>query len=258
MACVVCRAYRDGDLTQVGEKGISLSGGQKQRISIARAMYYHAPITLLDDSLSALDAHVGHKVFRKVIGPGGALQRRGVGAYSGSTTRGGEGEEGEEGEEGLMGTRVLVTHAEWVLGECDMVVRVEGGKVVSIRPGSEFKSEESAGEAEGEKEKVEEEEEAAEEEVEAVEGATGMVVPKTEVVKKDGAALMQAEERQTGAISGKSKSTFSHYWCQVAHAFSPPQPTKNSSPPPGSPSSSRSSHSPSSSSKAPPSSLPTG
>lgn len=35
-----------GDLTEVGEKGISLSGGQKQRINIARAVYNGADIVL--------------------------------------------------------------------------------------------------------------------------------------------------------------------------------------------------------------------
>ena len=38
-----------GDLTEVGEKGISLSGGQKQRINIARAVYYGADVVLLGE-----------------------------------------------------------------------------------------------------------------------------------------------------------------------------------------------------------------
>jgi ATP-binding cassette subfamily C (CFTR/MRP) protein 1 len=42
----------DGDLTEIGEKGINLSGGQKQRVSVARAVYYNADIVLLDDPLS--------------------------------------------------------------------------------------------------------------------------------------------------------------------------------------------------------------
>jgi ATP-binding cassette subfamily C (CFTR/MRP) protein 1 len=42
----------DGDLTEIGEKGITLSGGQKQRVNIARALYFDADITLFDDPLS--------------------------------------------------------------------------------------------------------------------------------------------------------------------------------------------------------------
>ena len=46
-----------GDSTEVGEKGITLSGGQKQRIAIARAVYSQAEIVIMDDCLSAVDAH---------------------------------------------------------------------------------------------------------------------------------------------------------------------------------------------------------
>lgn len=49
---------QDGDLTEIGEKGVTLSGGQKARVALARAVYHGADITLIDDALSAVDAHV--------------------------------------------------------------------------------------------------------------------------------------------------------------------------------------------------------
>ncbi|CAG5187876.1 uncharacterized protein ALTATR162_LOCUS11812 [Alternaria atra] len=56
-----------GDETIVGEKGVTLSGGQKQRISLARALYSKARHVLLDDVLSAVDAHTAKWIFHYAL-----------------------------------------------------------------------------------------------------------------------------------------------------------------------------------------------
>jgi ABC-type multidrug transport system fused ATPase/permease subunit len=56
-----------GDETIVGEKGVTLSGGQKQRISLARALYSKARHVLLDDVLSAVDAHTAKWIFHNAL-----------------------------------------------------------------------------------------------------------------------------------------------------------------------------------------------
>jgi ABC-type Mn2+/Zn2+ transport system ATPase subunit len=57
-----------GDMTEIGERGINISGGQRQRISLARACYDDtADIVLLDDVLSAVDAHVARHLFEHAI-----------------------------------------------------------------------------------------------------------------------------------------------------------------------------------------------
>ena len=67
----------DGDLTEVGSQGINLSGGQRWRITFARALYSRAGILILDDILSAVDAHVGrHIFFNGLAGPLGKGRTR--------------------------------------------------------------------------------------------------------------------------------------------------------------------------------------
>ncbi|XP_078268090.1 ATP-binding cassette sub-family C member 5-like [Rhinoraja longicauda] len=55
------------DMTEIGEHGANLSGGQRQRISLARALYSDQNTFLLDDPLSAVDAHVGAHMFTNAI-----------------------------------------------------------------------------------------------------------------------------------------------------------------------------------------------
>ncbi|KAG0006808.1 hypothetical protein BGZ65_003355 [Modicella reniformis] len=57
----------DGDQTEIGEKGITLSGGQKQRVSLARAIYSRSRHVLLDDCLSAVDAHTAEHIHAKCL-----------------------------------------------------------------------------------------------------------------------------------------------------------------------------------------------
>ncbi|KAL8175271.1 UNVERIFIED_CONTAM: Multidrug resistance-associated protein 1 [Gekko kuhli] len=95
-------ALPSGDKTEIGEKGVNLSGGQKQRVSLARAVYCNADVYLLDDPLSAVDAHVGKHIFEQVIGPKGILKNK---------------------------TRVLVTHGVSYLPLMDMIIVMTEGKI---------------------------------------------------------------------------------------------------------------------------------
>uniref|UniRef100_A0A0E0PDB4 ABC transporter C family member 13 n=1 Tax=Oryza rufipogon TaxID=4529 RepID=A0A0E0PDB4_ORYRU len=59
--------FANGDLTEIGERGINMSGGQKQRIQIARSVYEDADIYLFDDPFSAVDAHTGSQLFKDCL-----------------------------------------------------------------------------------------------------------------------------------------------------------------------------------------------
>ncbi|XP_078047115.1 putative multidrug resistance-associated protein lethal(2)03659 [Augochlora pura] len=102
----VCQLKRDfsllpyGDKTIVGERGISLSGGQRARINLARAVYAEADLYLLDDPLSAVDAHVGKHMFEECI------------------------------DRFLRGTtRILVTHQLQYLTNVDRIIVLKDGQI---------------------------------------------------------------------------------------------------------------------------------
>lgn len=93
----------NGDATEIGERGITISGGQKQRLNIARAIYFDADIILMDDPLSAVDAHVGRHIFDNAIL--GLLKEK---------------------------CRILATHQLWVLNRCDRIIWMDQGKIQAI------------------------------------------------------------------------------------------------------------------------------
>nr|QST14989.1 ABCC5 protein [Diaphanosoma celebensis] len=90
-----------GDETEIGERGINLSGGQRQRVAMARALYANKDIYLLDDPLSAVDAHVGQHIFDHCIRS--ALRVK---------------------------TVIFVTHQLQYLSRCDEVVFMDEGHIL--------------------------------------------------------------------------------------------------------------------------------
>ncbi|XP_068699858.1 ATP-binding cassette sub-family C member 4-like isoform X2 [Montipora foliosa] len=93
--------FANGDLTEIGQRGVTLSGGQKARVGLARAVYSGADIYLLDDPLSAVDAKVGRRLFESCI----------LGHLSGHI-------------------RLLVTHQLQYLKDVDRVVVMENGSII--------------------------------------------------------------------------------------------------------------------------------
>ena len=89
-----------GYATVVGERGLRLSGGQRQRMGIARALYKMASVLILDEATSALDNLTERAVLRSLSG----LDRQ--------------------------VTLLIVTHRLSTLMDCDVVVEMNGGRIV--------------------------------------------------------------------------------------------------------------------------------
>ncbi|KAG0340048.1 hypothetical protein BG004_006572 [Podila humilis] len=89
-----------GDQTEIGERGVNLSGGQKARLSLARSVYFNAGTVILDDPLSAVDAHVGKKLWEDCM----------LGELKGRT-------------------RVIATHQLHVLPDVDYIICMQNGVI---------------------------------------------------------------------------------------------------------------------------------
>ncbi|KAJ5733265.1 hypothetical protein N7533_013712 [Penicillium manginii] len=165
----------NGDQTEIGERGITVSGGQKQRLNIARAIYFNAELVLMDDPLSAVDAHVGRHIMDKAIC--GLLKDR---------------------------CRILATHQLHVLNRCDRIVVMDEGRIDAVdtfdnlmRDNALFQRLMSTSRQEDSKEEEEDAEEAVGEEIEKTKELEAG--PK-KASAKPAAALMQQEEKATASV----------------------------------------------------------
>ena len=95
-------ALPDGYETQIGQKGRRLSGGQRQRIAIARAMIRDAPVLILDEPTSGVDAESGDRIM-------GPLRR-------------------------LMGgrTTIVISHNLVTVRDADRIAVLEGGRIAAL------------------------------------------------------------------------------------------------------------------------------
>ncbi|GES92340.1 multidrug resistance-associated ABC transporter [Rhizophagus clarus] len=106
-------SFMDGDLTEIGDQGVTLSGGQKQRISLARAVYSRAKHILIDDALSAVDTNTANYLVNECIS-GPLMDKR---------------------------TRILVTHhLNLTLPIAKYVVMINNGQIVDKGEVSELNS----------------------------------------------------------------------------------------------------------------------
>ncbi|KAJ2451544.1 Transporter of the ATP-binding cassette (ABC) [Coemansia sp. RSA 2336] len=106
----MCALSRDfeildaGDMTEVGERGVALSGGQRQRICLARAVYSPARHVIMDDCLSAVDAHTAKHLYESCLMSPYMAER----------------------------TRILVTHAVGLtIKSAEMVVVMQDGQIAA-------------------------------------------------------------------------------------------------------------------------------
>lgn len=90
----------DGIDTRLGERGINLSGGQKQRATLARAIFRDAPILILDDALSAVDAETETAILR------------GLREYMAGRTS------------------IIISHRVSAVRDADMILVLEDGRIV--------------------------------------------------------------------------------------------------------------------------------
>lgn len=93
------RSLPDGLETGIGERGIRLSGGQRQRISIARALYDDPEVLILDEATSAVDNDTEAAIMES------------VNRFQGRKTL------------------LIIAHRLQTIQKCDIVYRVENGKV---------------------------------------------------------------------------------------------------------------------------------